>query len=209
MQAGLITPADATTLINWMAAGKDEIRAGTPPFPDPGPVPLPGAVDRTAVWQTAILNTFYGSDPLLLPLAKSMRTRYGKEADEIDPVALAPAVRIPTLVTCGTKDFNTPCVLGGPPGSGVAAVAAAFSPGVAQFAVFPNTVHILRDVGAVEFTDPADPDQIKYPFSAVAAATFDAFMASFVPAATSTSTSTSTTASPAVQAVVATPRFTG
>lgn len=205
VQAGVIAPADATTLVSWMHDGIDQIRAGTPPYPAPGPVPLPGATGVTADAQEGIRSNVYGSDPLALPLAKALRTRYGKEVDEIDPVLLAPAVRVPTLVTCGTKDFNTPCVPGGPPGSGVVAFAATFAPGVADLVVLPDTVHLLRDVGN---DDPDIPDQINYPFSTAFASAFDAYFATFLPAPTTT-TSTTTTTSPSASAAVATPTFTG
>jgi hypothetical protein len=111
-------------------------------------------------------------------LTHSYRTAYGKGFDAIFPPALAATVNISTLITCGTKDFNTPCTPGGPPGAGVAALAASFAPGVAHFVVLPDTVHILRDVGDDNPTSLAD--QATYPFSEVLASEFDAFVASFV-----------------------------
>ena len=112
-------------------------------------------------------------------LTHAFRTRYGKEFDEIDGPDLAPSIAIPTLVTCGTKDFNTPCVPGGAVGSGVSALAAtSFAPAVARFVTVPNMVHILRDVGADDPTALAD--QATYPFSEVLGDAFNAFVASFV-----------------------------
>ncbi len=173
-----MTAGDATTLTDWLQDGIDEIRAGTAPYPAPGPVPLPGATGFTADMQTTIEDNVYGSDPTEMVLTHSFRTLYGKEFDEIDGPALVPNIGIPTLVTCGTKDFNTPCVPGGMAGSGVSALAASFTPGVARFVTAPNMVHILRDVGADDPTSLAD--QATYPFSEVFAAAFDAFVASFV-----------------------------
>ncbi len=177
-QAGAMTPADVVTLTDWMQAGIDEIRAGDAPYPAPDPVPLPAATDYTAVMQTTIASNIYGSDPTQMVLTHSFRTRYGKEFDAIEPVALAARVTVPTLVICGTKDFNVPCTPGGPPGSGVSALAAAFAPGVADLVVAPNTVHIMRDVG------DADPvgfaAEAAHPFSPAIASALSAFVAGFV-----------------------------
>jgi pimeloyl-ACP methyl ester carboxylesterase len=181
VQDATMTAGDASTLTDWLQNGIDEIRAGAAPYPAPGPVPLPGATGFTADMQTTIEDNIYGSDPAEMVLTHSFRTRYGKEFDEIDGPDLVPSISIPTLVTCGTKDFNTPCVPGGPDGSGVSALAASFTPGVAQFVTAPNMVHILRDVGADD--PPSLADQAQHPFSEVFANAFDAFVASFVPTA--------------------------
>jgi hypothetical protein len=181
VDGGGMTSGDAATLTSWMQDGIDEIRAGDPPYPAPGPVPLPGATDFTADMQSSIALNIYGSDPAQVVLAHGMRSAYGKSGDAIDPPALAGQVRIPTLVTCGTKDFNTPCVAGGSPGSGVSALAASFVPGVAQFVTVPDMVHGFRDVGD---DDPTElPDTVNYPFSQVFATAFSTFVARFVPAA--------------------------
>jgi hypothetical protein len=107
------------------------------------------------------------------------RNRLGKTEDEIDPVALASRWQGGTgsvLVTCGTKDFNTPCVPDGAPGSGVAALARAFPEGLARLAVIENMIHELRDIGPQpEAAVPATswPD---YPFSADLATALDSFL---------------------------------
>lgn len=150
-----------------------------------GPAPLPGATDFTAMMQSTIESNIYGSDPAQMVLTHAMRTRYGKDFDVIDPATIAPTVRIPTLVTCGTKDFNTPCG-DGTHASGVIALANAFQPGVARFVVLPDTVHILRDVGDANPTALAD--QITYPFSALLAAEFSAFADELAAQATTTTT---------------------
>ena len=173
---GAMTAADAATLTTWMNAGVDEIRAGTAPFPDPGPVPLPAAVDYTQVIQSAIESNIYGSDPAQMVVTHAFRTLYGQGYDAIDPASYASSITIPTLVTCGTKDFNTPCG-DGTTGSGVIALANQFAPGVAQLVELPNVVHILRDVGGDDV--PNLPDQLAYPFSTQLDARFSAFVASF------------------------------
>jgi alpha-beta hydrolase superfamily lysophospholipase len=159
---GAMTTEDAATLTTWMAGGVDEIRAAEPPYPAPGPVPLPGATDYTAVMQTTIESNIFGADPAQMVISHSYRTLYGKQFDEIGPAALAPSIAIPVLVTCGTKDFNTPCG-DGTPGSGVAWMSTQFAPGIATFVELPDVVHILRDVGTADVPDLAD--QVAYPFS--------------------------------------------
>jgi LPXTG-motif cell wall-anchored protein len=170
-----MTAPDADALKAWLADGVDEIRTGTPPYPAPGPVPLPGATDYTAVMQSTIESNIYGSDPAQMVVSHAYRTRYGQEFDEIEPGAIAPSITIPVLITCGTKDFNTPCDDGS--GSGVAQLAAQFAPGVARFVELQDVVHILRDVGDADV--PSLADQIAYPFSPALAAEFTAFVAQF------------------------------
>jgi pimeloyl-ACP methyl ester carboxylesterase len=174
--AGAMTTADADTLAAWMAVGIAEIRTGTVPFPAPGPVPLPDATEYTQVIQAAIESNIFGSDPAQMVVTHAYRTLYGQGYDAIDPQQIAPSATIPTLITCGTKDFNVPCG-DGSPGSGVVALADAFPPGVAHFVELPDTVHILRDVGAADVPDIAD--QVNYPFSALLATEFSTFVAGF------------------------------
>ena len=133
------------------------------------PQPLPGSSGVVAQLQTLIESDVY----------RRYRNRLGQNEDEIDPVALASRVRGGTgsvLVTCGTKDFNTPCVPVGVPGSGVAALARSFPEGVARLEVVENMIHELRDIGPQsEAAVPATswPD---YPFSAHLATTLDRFL---------------------------------
>lgn len=188
--AGAMTSGDAATLKAWMADGVDEIRSGAAPFPAPGPVPLPGATDFTQVMQNTIASNIYGSDPAQMVVSHAYRTGYGKEFDQIDAAVLAPSVSIPTLVTCGTKDFNTPCG-DGSAGSGVIALANAFRPGVARFAQIPDMVHIFRDIGDNEA--PTVADQVNYPFSSALEAEFVAFVATFVQQTPTPPTTTPTT----------------
>ncbi|MDH6180778.1 alpha-beta hydrolase superfamily lysophospholipase [Microbacteriaceae bacterium SG_E_30_P1] len=171
-----MTEADAGVLKSWMADGVNEIRTGTPPFPAPGPVPLPGATDYTAVMQSTIANNIYGSDPTQMVVSHAYRTLYGQRFDEIDAATVAPSITVPVLVTCGTKDFNTPCG-DGSPGSGVAYLATQFAPGVARFVELTNVVHILRDVGAADV--PSLADQVAYPFSTQLEHEVTAFVAPF------------------------------
>ena len=110
----------------------------------------------TAQWQALIADTVY----------HRFRNRLGWSEDRLDPVALAAACSTvgTVLVTCGTKDLNTPLVPDGPPGFGVAALVAAFAPGMVRLVVIENMVHELRDVGDAPPTlTPAD--QVTYPFA--------------------------------------------
>jgi uncharacterized protein len=173
---GAMSAPDAATLTNWMDDGVVDIRTGTPPYPAPGAPPLPGATGFTALMQTTIETNFFGSDPAQMVLGHAYRELYGKQFDEIDPAALASTLSIPALVTCGTKDFNTPCG-DGTPGTGIRALAAAFAPGLARFVELPDTVHILRDVGAADVPNIAD--QIPYPYSPLLATELQGFLAPF------------------------------
>jgi len=173
---GAMKTEDAQTLTQWMTDGVEQIRTGTPPFPDPGGVPLPDATDFTQVIQAAIASNVYGADPAQMVITHAYRTLYGQGYDAIDPAVIAPAISIPTLITCGTKDFNTPCG-DGSAGSGVIALDAEFAPGVTRFVELPDMVHILRDVGDANV--PSIVDQVGYPFSALMAEEFSAFVARF------------------------------
>jgi len=173
---GGMTPEEAAALGAWMTDGIDEIRSGTPPYADPGPVPFPDATDAAAQYQGTIASNIYGSDPAQMVVTHAYRTLYGKQFDEVVPAALAPLVRVPTLITCGSKDFNTPCG-DGTLGSGVIAVAEAFGEGVARFAIIPDMVHILRDIGSADVFQPAD--QVAYPFSLQLESVIGDFLARF------------------------------
>lgn len=174
--AGVMAAADAETLTAWMAAGVDEIRSGTPPYPAAGPVPIPNATDVTALYQDTIASNIYGTDPAQMVVSHAYRTLYGKQFDEIVPDALAPLVRVPTLITCGTKDFNTPCG-DGSPGSGVIAVAEALVDTTATFVMIPDMVHILRDTGTSDVLQPVE--QVAYPFSLQLESVIGDFVAQF------------------------------
>lgn len=162
VESGTLSAEDEQTLLAWVQGGLDEIRNGTPPYPDPGPLPLPDATGDTAAVQEDLRINFFGSDPQQTVITHSVRSLYGKGLDAIDPLAIAPTIDIPVFITCGTKDFNTPCG-DGTPNTGVKALAASFSPGIAEFVELDNVVHALRDVGDA---DPQTLDeQLAYPYS--------------------------------------------
>lgn len=177
VQAGLLDPADAAVLVDWLRAGIAEIRTGTPPYPTPGPDPLPGATGAAAQLQAGIRASVYNSDPRLMLQTQAMRNLYGKLDDQLDPVVLARSVSVPTLITCGTRDDDTPCQIGGAPGSGVAPLAAAFAPGIADLVVAPGTVHFLRDVGDA---NPTMAELAGYPYSTAIEDALRSYASSFV-----------------------------
>ncbi len=202
IQQGSVDPSDGAVLVDWMNRGIVEIRTGTPPFPGPGPDPLPGAAGVTASLQAAIRSSVYGDEPVPMVQTQAVRDLFGQGADALDPVVLAGSVVVPTLITCGTRDVETPCTLGGPPGSGVAALAAALPPSSTQLVVAPGTVHFLRNVGD---DDPTTAELADYPYSAEIQRALGSFAASFVTPIPSTPTPPTTPPG----AVIATPRFTG
>jgi len=167
--AAAVSSDDAVALEKWKRAGIAEIRSGEPPFPEPPPPPLPGSSGVVAQLQTLIESYVY----------RRYRNRLGKTEDEINPAALASRVQSGTgsvLVTCGSKDFNTPCAPGGAPGSGVSALAGAFLPAVAQLAPIENMIHELRDIGS-ESEDAVSATALSdYPFSPLLAAVLHRFL---------------------------------
>ncbi|OJX62240.1 MAG: hypothetical protein BGO95_03180 [Micrococcales bacterium 73-13] len=173
---GAMSADDAAALTAWMTDGIEQIRSGAPPYAQPGPVPIPDATDIAAVYQTTIASNIYGADPAQMVITHAYRTLYGKQFDEVVPAELSPLVTVPTLITCGSKDFNTPCG-DGTPGSGVIAVAQGFGQGVARFVIIPDMVHILRDIGSADVFQPVD--QVVYPFSLALESVIGDFVARF------------------------------
>lgn len=145
----------------------DEVRRGTPPASEPLAPPLPHASGPVAQAQ----------ETLLARLAR-LRTRTFQTEDLVDPVALAPTITVPTLLTAGTKDFNTPRSEAG--GGGVDRLAASFAPGVVEYVIVPGMHHTLRDVGD---GDPMMPlaEAVTHPFSPRLAEVFDRFVSAWSP----------------------------
>lgn len=149
-------------LLAWVDRGVTTLRTTEPPFPAPEPPPFPDAASPIADAQQLIQATLYGE----------RWGRLGQTADRLDPPALAPQVRVPTLVTVGTKDFNTP--LAEPGGEGVGTLAASFADGVAELAVIPDMHHILRDIGDAP-VGTSLPEAVAHPWSEPFAAAFRGF----------------------------------
>lgn len=151
-------------LLAWVDRGVTLLRAVDSSLPDPPPPPFPDATGPVAVAQQLIQATLYGE----------RWGHLGRTADQLDPPALAARVKLPTLVTVGTKDFNTP--LAEPGGEGVGTLAAAFEDGVAELAVIPGMHHTLRDVGDAPL-DLSLAEAVAHPWSSEFAERFTAFFA--------------------------------
>ena len=163
VRAASFEPAVTNGLLDWIERAVAEIRSGTPPFAPPGPVPFPEADGFLAQGQQIIAGAVY----------QRCRNRLGRTEDELDPVALAATVRVPTFVSAGTKDFNTPVHEAG--GGGVATLAAAFPDSVADFAVIPDLHHTLRDIGDADMMLP-EAEALTHPFSQAFADAFTRFL---------------------------------
>ena len=70
-------------------------------------------------------------------------TRFLQQADQQDPTALAAGLGPPhhVLLTCAEKDIQVPC-------DGVRSLQERFPAGASTFVSFPNTDHVLKDIGA-------------------------------------------------------------
>ena len=158
--AGLITAEQADDLTGWIDQLVAQLRSGTPVGEITAP-PYPGATGVVEQFQTAVTSILLNPNN-----AQLLRTE-----DTLDPVALAKQVNgdQSVLITCGTKDVNTPC-------EEVGALARAFPGGVATLVTLPDTVHELRDIGDADPAAVPITDYPKYPFSAVLGDEFRNFL---------------------------------
>ena len=158
--AGLVTAEQADDLTGWIDKVVEQLRAGTPVGEITAP-PYPDATGVVEQFQTAVTSILLNPNN-----AQLLRTE-----DTLDPVALAKKVNgdQSVLVTCGTKDVNTPC-------EEVGALARAFPGGVATLVTLPDTVHELRDIGDADPATVPITDYPKYPFSAVLGDEFRNFL---------------------------------
>lgn len=169
VRAAGLDPAVADGLVDWIDRGVAEIRGGTPPFAPPPPVPFPDADGFLAQAQAVIAGAVY----------ERFRNRLGQTEDLLDPLALAATITVPTFVSAGTKDFNTPVREAG--GAGVATLADAFAPGLAELVVIPGMHHTLRDIGDADPLLP-EPEALGHPFSQPFAEAFTRFLTTWPPA---------------------------
>lgn len=163
-----VDPADADTLRTWIRIGVTSCRSGGDLSPSDAADPLPGATGATAQIQATIRGTIF----------QQLRTTLGASNDRLDPIDLAARWDRPdsVLITCGSADFNTPLNVGGPPGSGVAALADAFGDGVAELVVIDGMIHELRDLAGADPAAVGPADIPELAFSSVLHSRLGAFV---------------------------------
>lgn len=167
VHAAGLDPSTTQAFLQCITDAVDEVRRGDPPAPEPLAPPLPDATGPIAEAQDALLDR----------LAR-LRTRTFQTEDLIDPLALAPTITVPTLLTAGTKDFNTPRTEAG--GGGIDRLAAAFSPGIVEYVIVPDMHHTLRDLGDGDMMMPL-AEAVTRPFSQPFAEAFDRFVSAWSP----------------------------
>jgi hypothetical protein len=165
VHAAGLDPATTQAFLACIRDVVDEIRTGAAPFPEPLTPPLPDASGALAQAQAALLAGL-----------TRYRNRCGQTEDRLDPPALAPAITVPTLLTVGTKDFNTPRSEAG--GGGVDQLAAAFAPGIVEYVIVPD-MHHARD-GRADMMLPL-AEVVTLPFSQPFADAFATFLAPWSP----------------------------
>jgi acetyl esterase/lipase len=162
------------SLISWVNAGVTQIRENKAGFADTQPPqpPLLKPSKEAQQWQDMVASIVY----------QRMQNLLIKSEDALDPCKIAASLSLPTLITAGSKDFNTPPVTNGPAGSGVWALAQAFKPkttDIFKYVELKNVVHILRDIGSQDASTMPLTSQIEYPYSAQFSSELEAFMAKF------------------------------
>jgi len=161
MAADLITSEQGRTLSTWLRSGLEATRTGAP-FPNPVTPPFSTATGVVAQFQEAISSLAYST----------INRKMLQTENQFDPKALASKITTPcsVLITCGTKDINTPS-------NEVQALAQSFAQGVAHLTIVPNMIHNLRDIGSADATTVPPADYPNYPFSAELTRTLSQFLA--------------------------------
>ncbi|CAB5063898.1 MAG: alpha/beta fold hydrolase [Actinobacteria bacterium] len=172
-----ISSADKAALTAWADAGIDEIR-NSPDLNEPSTLaPALAEAEGEAVhgeealqWQQTVQSIVFGR----------MRNELIKSEDALIPINLAAELNLAVLITAGTKDFNTPALPGGLPGSGVSALADAIPQGLGTYVEIPNMTHILRDIGEADPMQLPLPQQIEHPYSSQFEETLGSFIAHWI-----------------------------
>ena len=178
-----ISSADKAALTAWADTGIAEIRNS----PDLSEASMPApALDEAAgeagqgqetgqeqeavQWKETVQSIVFGR----------MRNELIKSEDALIPIDLAAELNLAVLITAGTKDFNTPALPEGLPGSGVSALADAIPQGLGTYVEIPNMTHILRDIGEADPMQLPLPQQIEHPYSKQFEETLGSFMARWI-----------------------------
>ena len=166
-----ISSADKAALTAWADAGIDEIRS-SPDLSEPSTLaPAVAEAEGEALqWQQTVQSIVFGR----------MRNELIKSEDALIPINLAAELNLAVLITAGTKDFNTPALPGGLPGSGVSALADAIPQGLGTYVEIPNMTHILRDIGEADPMQVPLPQQIEHPYSSEFEETLGSFLARWI-----------------------------
>ncbi len=166
-----ISSADKAALTAWADAGIDEIRS-SPDLSEPSTLApaLAEAEGEALQWQQTVQSIVFGR----------MRNELIKSEDALIPINLAAELNLAVLITAGTKDFNTPALPGGLPGSGVSALADAIPQGLGTYVEIPNMTHILRDIGEADPMQVPLPQQIEHPYSSEFEETLGSFLARWI-----------------------------
>ena len=166
-----ISSADKAALTAWADAGIDEIR-NSPDLNEPSTLApaLAEAEGEALQWQQTVQSIVFGR----------MRNELIKSEDALIPINLAAELNLAVLITAGTKDFNTPALPGGLPGSGVSALADAIPQGLGTYVEIPNMTHILRDIGEADPMQVPLPQQIEHPYSSEFEETLGSFLARWI-----------------------------
>ncbi len=172
-----ISSADKAALTAWADTGIAEIRNSPDLSQASTLAPALAEAEGEAVhgeealqWQQTVQSIVFGR----------MRNELIKSEDALIPVNLAAELNLAVLITAGTKDFNTPALPGGLPGSGVSALADAIPQGLGTYVEIPNMTHILRDIGEADPMQLPLPQQIEHPYSSQFEETLGSFMAHWI-----------------------------
>ena len=166
-----ISSADKAALTAWADTGIAEIR-NSPDLSQASTLApaLAEAEGEALQWQQTVQSIVFGR----------MRNELIKSEDALIPVNLAAELNLAVLITAGTKDFNTPALPGGLPGSGVSALANAIPQGLGTYVEIPNMTHILRDIGEADPMQVPLPQQIEHPYSSEFEETLGSFVARWI-----------------------------
>jgi hypothetical protein len=166
-----ISSPDKAALTAWADAGIAEIRNSSD-LSEPSTLApaLAEAAGEALQWRETVQSIVFGR----------MRNELIRSEDALMPLDHAAELNLEVLITAGTKDFNTPALPGGAPGSGVSALADAIPTGLGTYVEIPNMTHILRDIGEGDPMQLGIPQQIEHPYSSQFEETLGSFMARWI-----------------------------
>ena len=152
-----VTSKDKKLLTKWLNLGIKNIKKLNYQKPV---LPLPFTSGQTAVYQTFIKNIVFNE----------YNYSFLHTENKYNPVVYAKSVSNPNsvLITCGTKDINTPC-------KNVKILNNSFKKDVSKLIILQNTNHVLRNIGNKKATEKINTFT-KYPYSKVLITEFNKFL---------------------------------